>query len=142
MTLRVLEDGRRRVLGSFLGLAPVPPGLLVRLFRYDITPNKADAASLYTSAEANFTGYVGRIIPGWAPIGDFLNEASTQATPVLFSCSSPLLVGNQIYGYFVSPTNDLSKVFWAERFGIAPIPMTVAGNALLVQAQYSEQSLA
>lgn len=142
MSLRVLEWGRRGVLGSWLGLAPPPPGFLLRLFKTNISPSQADPASLYLTNEADFTGYMGQIIPGWNPITEFMSIAKSQAFPVVFFCDTPLLVGNQIYGYFVSPTNNLARVLWAERFTIAPVAMTLAGEALLVIASYSEQSIA
>lgn len=142
MALVLLKDGRAAMLEALLGIFVPPVSMTVRLFKNDLTPARPDSPDLYILGECTFTGYVRQVVPVWSPVTESVYVASSQAFPVIFQAATPILVGNTVYGYFVSPTDDLSQVLWAERFALAPYLMNTAGQTLLLYLTLSEQSVA
>lgn len=142
MALVLLRDGRAAMLEALLRIFEPPVSLTARLYKDNLTPNRPDSPDLYILGECTFTGYTRQIIPVWSPVTESAYVASAQAFPVVFQAATPILVGNPVYGYFVSPTDDLSQVLFAERFTSAPYLINTAGQTILLYLTLSEQSVA
>lgn len=99
MAAPVITTEGRIVLETAM-LLPFTTGF-IKLFKNNITPNLSTLVADFT--EADFTGYVKQTLS--APVGPFIDPinggVSIKLGDHLFVTTSPLTVGNTIYGWWV-----------------------------------------
>lgn len=111
----------------------------LKLFKNNYTPVVGSVLGSFT--EANFSGYAAAIVTagGWStPVNDGTGRAISNNALFTFSNTTGA-VGNDIYGYFVTDAGG-TKLYWAERFGVAPVDMNSAGKVLNVIPVLTQKS--
>lgn len=140
--LRLMHEGSKRLLECALGVRS-PMTIRAHLFKSNITPTEDDADSVYTTAEADFSGYATVVVASFgAAAADpsdaerFLCAASAAA---VFAWSAGSGIANDIYGYYYTDDAD-GAVLAAQRFGSAPLDMSAAGETISFVPTISNRS--
>lgn len=134
MSLILCNNGKISLLSSFD--AQQSATLKLRLYQNNYTPVEGSVLGDFT--EATFSGYA-QATPLVAV--DITGPDGTNRWTITWSqCSWTKngATGNQIYGYYV--LNAANQVLFAERFGAAPIDMTVNGNHLQLTPKLTMKS--
>lgn len=124
-----------QILGEMLGAQ----SFRLKLFQNNYTPVVGSVLASFT--EATFSGYAAGIITagGWtAPVNDGTGRAISNNALFTFSNTTGA-IGNNIYGYFVTDAGG-TKLYWAERFGVAPVDMMTAGKVLNIIPVLTQKS--
>lgn len=143
MALVVIQDGVVTMLPLLLGGARLYSSLDFHLFKTSIVPARDQVSTDYFPNEANFTGYSVITVPfaNWSSPAYVTPQATSNAPVIVWTVGPSPSVGNQIYGYYVTPAGQTYPVLWAERFTGAPVDMTVAAEAIALYPQLTLQSL-
>jgi hypothetical protein len=134
VSIIMTPDGCKVVLSEAFITAGFTPSL--RLFKNDYTPTLNTV--LGDLVQADFDTYAPFNLAVWSvPI--FVDpRAVTQALPATWT-KGPAAPNNQIYGCYLTDFAN-TKLYGAERFAGAPIPMMVNGQTLLVVPQQTYRS--
>jgi hypothetical protein len=126
---RITQRGKQYLLDLATGNTAQPLDVDYRLFKTNITPTQDDTDGTYAGTEADFTGYALVRVTGWGASSFAAELALSVASPVLYTVGSPVVTGNNVYGYYAC-LHGTDHVVWAMRFDGAPLAMSVAGVSI------------
>ena len=133
--LKTTPEGRLLIAGILNNQLTEITSFTVRLFQSStLTPADGTLSAAYIAAEATFDGYaaVALSATNWAtPTDDGVTTTTTDGQ-ALFQTSPTIKTTNNIYGYFISPTSNLSIVLWGELTSAPPIPMNAPNLGIIV----------
>lgn len=106
----------------------------LRLYNAAHAPSPADVLATYTAIEANFDGYVPKVLnPNWAnPVK--VVDGQYQTLSAVVGYNSPVTTGNTLYGLFVDDGG--TNLLFAMAFTSA-ITFGVGAPGLNIQVAYS-----
>lgn len=114
-------------------------GFQMHLFQNNLDPD--DDTVLADFTQASFSGYTPVTIS--FPLNGTITvagEARLQASPANFQCAPTIVVGNSIYGYYITQESG-TQLIYSERFSAAPFLMDSPGAVLTVVTTAVAKSL-
>lgn len=125
----LVPDVGEKVLLDYLRSSFQSMPLILRLFQNDHVPTPADDITAYV--EANFDGYSQIVLGGPWSVASMLDGRAFIAQVVQVWTSSGAVTPNDIWGYYIV-TSDGTRLVLAERFPVAPVLVSAAGDQVVV----------
>jgi hypothetical protein len=111
-------------------------GAWCKLYRVDIVPTFATVLGDIT--EANFSGYVKKVLNSWSPQVILGIRAYTENDPVNFTHNGGA-TANSIFGYYVVDSTE-SELLFLEKDSLGPIVMAANLDNYRVTASFTGRS--
>jgi len=129
MALVVPNEGEVQILNVALGKAAAE-NLTLKLFSNNYTPTETDTPASFT--EVSGYGYTAQTVTSanWTITAGAPSTAVSVAKTFSFTGAA----GN-VYGYYLVGATS-AKVYWAERFGTAPIAVQNNGDQIIVTLNF------